>query len=760
MSVTVEGPDGNNYEFPDGTDKTAAVAYFKKKGITGASAPADEDFTSNTKGEGLYPMSGVLGDIQVPFSKVMDASGAGYRMTQKDRERYGRDETADFTKKLPGLLKTDPEIQRRVLAGKTPREDQPLPEVVPEGPGWWQRVRNTVGDITQTKSEAPGVFNLPAAGEMGLNYVKRVGAGLFGLADMPVQAAQGAREMASGDPILGQQGQGRLLALTPQAQAAGRVQEAWRERSNPKLEATNILGDATTAFLAPKAAEWSLKAARTIPGLPRAAGQMLAGTGPELTRRVAQKEIGRLAHEQTVQTIANAERKKQFLQDIDRAKSADSLKMADHRQAVIEAEEANNQVIAEHQAKNAKKLNDYEDLNTVHQKGQEAIRSRDQLEDYAYDELQKLDKKIGKQVSDEYTNIGKIMADKDPLSLDEAIGAVEEAYGKTRGSREQIPLFEAILKEESPLGWNDMQGYYEELGAQLRSGTLAPGIYKAVESLASFFRNKMDVMAENAGVGERWQQAREAFKKYKETFDAPGSPVAKAVKARNAADAAKPFQGRKVLEQDEAIKNLNTYDPGLTARLRNLRETSQAAAKAPKKAPKQPMLDKPPDLASKAIPRAPEVKPPEFKETPTPDLDIVEAKRKKVRDKAEQLSGLSQGDLYFLIGGPIGFALKGAVFDALFLSGKKLITSHLDAPKVVDWLSRPTPKDLALLEQLPPEIKANAKAKLREFIADQQAKGGRLKIAGSVAAWLGMTGAGSEAEERARESARRLQTTP
>src|SRR5215469_10781837 len=104
MSVTVEGPDGNNYEFPDGTDKTAAVAYFKKKGITGASAPADEDFTSNTKGEGLYPMSGVLGDIQVPFSKVMDASGAGYRMTQKDRERYGRDETADFTKKLPGLL--------------------------------------------------------------------------------------------------------------------------------------------------------------------------------------------------------------------------------------------------------------------------------------------------------------------------------------------------------------------------------------------------------------------------------------------------------------------------------------------------------------------------------------------------------------------------------------------------------------------------------------------------------------------------------
>ncbi len=33
MSVQVQGPDGNTYQFPDGTDKTAAVAYFKKKGI-------------------------------------------------------------------------------------------------------------------------------------------------------------------------------------------------------------------------------------------------------------------------------------------------------------------------------------------------------------------------------------------------------------------------------------------------------------------------------------------------------------------------------------------------------------------------------------------------------------------------------------------------------------------------------------------------------------------------------------------------------
>ena len=36
--VTVHGPDGNTYQFPDGTSKEAAIAFFKKKGV---GAPPD-----------------------------------------------------------------------------------------------------------------------------------------------------------------------------------------------------------------------------------------------------------------------------------------------------------------------------------------------------------------------------------------------------------------------------------------------------------------------------------------------------------------------------------------------------------------------------------------------------------------------------------------------------------------------------------------------------------------------------------------------
>lgn len=39
MSVPVTGPDGKEYDFPDGTDKAAAVSYFKKKGIGATANP-------------------------------------------------------------------------------------------------------------------------------------------------------------------------------------------------------------------------------------------------------------------------------------------------------------------------------------------------------------------------------------------------------------------------------------------------------------------------------------------------------------------------------------------------------------------------------------------------------------------------------------------------------------------------------------------------------------------------------------------------
>lgn len=71
--VTVRGPDGNNYQFPDGTDKTAAIAYFKKNDISAPTAESSApDATAQARqkilgmGQGMEPSfwGGAHGTVQ------------------------------------------------------------------------------------------------------------------------------------------------------------------------------------------------------------------------------------------------------------------------------------------------------------------------------------------------------------------------------------------------------------------------------------------------------------------------------------------------------------------------------------------------------------------------------------------------------------------------------------------------------------------------------------------------------------------------
>jgi hypothetical protein len=57
MPVKVQGPDGQTYQFPDGTDKAAAVAYFKKKNITSAPNAEPPGFTSRLGEATGFPTS-------------------------------------------------------------------------------------------------------------------------------------------------------------------------------------------------------------------------------------------------------------------------------------------------------------------------------------------------------------------------------------------------------------------------------------------------------------------------------------------------------------------------------------------------------------------------------------------------------------------------------------------------------------------------------------------------------------------------------
>ena len=91
--VEVEGPDGNTYEFPDGTDKTAAVAYFKKRGIgvaKTAAAPVLPPTKQGAVGAFLSDIKGLLkpgGYSPYPGMDQEVKAGAAGHAYEADQER-------------------------------------------------------------------------------------------------------------------------------------------------------------------------------------------------------------------------------------------------------------------------------------------------------------------------------------------------------------------------------------------------------------------------------------------------------------------------------------------------------------------------------------------------------------------------------------------------------------------------------------------------------------------------------------------------
>lgn len=71
MPVTVKGPDGNDYQFPDGTDKVAAIAYFKKKGI------GVKQSAQNPSSEAIQSFLGLPKDQQAAVFKAADVRTKG-----------------------------------------------------------------------------------------------------------------------------------------------------------------------------------------------------------------------------------------------------------------------------------------------------------------------------------------------------------------------------------------------------------------------------------------------------------------------------------------------------------------------------------------------------------------------------------------------------------------------------------------------------------------------------------------------------------
>lgn len=324
----------------------------------------------------------------------------------------------------------------------------------------------------------------------------------------------------------------------------------------------------------------------------------------------------------------------------------------------------------------------------------------------ANEKYQALQKSLGSETAAPYQALdeeGHVTGE--PETITQHLFDVAEA--PLRGTETESTIVKSIGKRvengELDLTYNDLQGYREEIGRKLRTGTLPPGEYASYKALMPEIDKAIQEIADRKGLGKAQAEARAYYRQYAETFLDPDSAVRSAI---DTSDSLKRKPGdvvAKLRGKSPAIEALARYNPELARRLNTI-TGYQAEAKA---LPSKPGKITPaPKLAPKPAPIAPEVK------TIGPN-EIREAKAKglaqrtsRIRARGEWIAtgAAGYGVLSNLLHGNLAQIPADLFYGGAAVGGVEGISRILENPKVVDLLTRPTARDIA---EVPPNLRGD-----------------------------------------------------
>lgn len=320
-----------------------------------------------------------------------------------------------------------------------------------------------------------------------------------------------------------------------------------------------------------------------------------------------------------------------------------------------------------------------------------------------------------------------------------------------------------------------LHGWKSQLERSVRTAKDGVVVH-AIGQVLDRVRKLEDDVSTAHGVGNELQQARALHGPYKEAFvNSPSEPptVASAYQKKVAPE----FTEEQLLE--EHAKKLGQYDPEIPklgaelqaarAQLKTipdepaLRKSMKTAPQAPtpeplpeepeiKPAPKEPNYPKPPKPPSKKPYPEPEGR------KPVPEPENLTPERKEAMRKNLEKFGATGQWAWRLIAGSIGEvgietlthgnpALAVGRFGTGLIIGQgviRLFSNIMRHERVLDWLARPTPEDLKIIETLPPHDADRMKAALSGLVLDElerHPEEKNIRIAPAVAAFLGFGGA-------------------
>jgi hypothetical protein len=487
---------------------------------TPSSAASPPDLTTNTidpatgHGYGLYPMTGPGGTThQIPFNQVANAQRQGLTLDYRNSMRY-RDDLRAAQPEQPFLPPNESRNQ------------------------WISPVEFGKGGLSAVYSMIRHPIDTMAAMGQPFAATGMAPGGMYPTTAPTGSLARDQQNQAVQSDALRQQGeQGKFMATHPAYAAGGAVIPALLTHGLTKIPgvAESAMRFATDTGKAPvqRAVAETLTANQNIDTANAKAAQSHLADTQEALHETRGRE---LQYQQAVKSAA----------DEAQAKTAEARRQYIEQRRAIEA--SNQQAEATRQKSLAQQAN------IGPRRAQLQAAWRTLLAGIETARARAL--KIGNA---KYSGVNGVLNkyEANPETMQNVLlGATEQIKGTSTE-----PAIIKDMMRKSQLGevptYEDLQGYYSELGKELSKGTLPGDIYHAYDTLHEAIGGEMQRIANEHGQGEALYDARNYWRRMKQTFGKPFSASDAATKTlkTSAPDIASAD------EQANRIRLLGSFDP-------------------------------------------------------------------------------------------------------------------------------------------------------------------------------------------------------
>lgn len=560
-------------------------------------------------------------------------------------------------------------------------------------------------------------------GENVTNFVGDIGAGGLGLLLHPVKAAEDTAASFVPAPLLQWNNARRRAAGQPVSDRDEELANA----PNPIQAMYQGLNTAPAETIASGIGQGAVTG-----GVESAVGRVAEVAPPAF--RSGLRKLAETATGTGSKTTADLVRKTQAENATAATKHGEDLQQ--HQADVRNVRKSNVDALNDHLAK-------IDEVSGVKQDAKSVSTLRKQLPKIIDDTAEDVDVRIEKARHDALAEGNKkynaVNPELNPIEADqEAIGDARlTAAEAIKGSETKVPILEDMTKHTAKgdtFNYEDLQGYYSELGREISKGTLPGDVYHALDTLHESIGDEMQRIADSQGKGAELKAAREYWRRMKQTFGDTSDTVSdRAGKELSATHPDLP----KAQMSDYRRRLLGSFDPQIPRMLDSIDQGKSRLEGLPKEK-EVPAYPAPPD--PKKLPPTPEFNPKKLSTE-----DIRGAKEEKVRKAAGYLHNRALAFGAYVT----GFKSMAAVSRALMgdvsalgalptdvgegvgtMLGTHAIASFLESPKVLKLLGSPTARDLA---EIPPEMRGDLKP-----IVEQAQKQG-IKVDPKLAALVGAT---------------------